>query len=188
MRPATPDDLGVIDAINSQCSLPEAPRDVLETCLGFIGDHGYIVFDMQDSTHCIAHATIAKSGRGEWGRELFRRALRWLFTATKVECVRSMVPAGNPHAVKFGEDAWFMTVATTDTYTFTMCDVTRWMSMDPECLEAGKHAESGYSLADPEMVKRVAGACSMMHEAGMEHKAWYTYQLYAKLFGYKAEV
>ena len=156
MRPITVDDLGIVDAINSQCGLPEVPRDTLEVCLGFIGDHGYIVFDMQDSTHCIAHATIAKSG--------------------------------NPHAVKFGEDAWFLTVATTDAYTFTMCDVMRWMSMDPECLDAGKHAESDYSLADRKMVQRVAGACSMMHEAGMEHKAWYTYQLYAKLFGYKAEV
>jgi hypothetical protein len=64
----------------------------------------------------------------------------------------------------------------------------RWMAKDPVCLVLGAESASDYEFADQEMVKRVHGACDLMREGDMPHKAWYIHNLYAKLFGYKAEV
>lgn len=187
MRHATHDDVDAINEIGKRCGMQPLPADILETCLAFVGEHGYIILDMQDSTHCIAHATVAPEGRGKWSIDLMKSCIRWLFTSTKVECIRAIIRVDQKNVIAYATDTGFKVMGKTRDNVFMMCDIFTWMINDPECLARGGHAGSDFPYSDPEMVKRVTGACTLMHEAGMEHKAWYIYQLYAKLFGYKAE-
>ena len=188
MRQATEDDLGVMDVISAQCDLPPLPRDVLDTCLAFIGEHGYIILDPLNSAQGIIHVTVAPRGRGKWGKDFFRAAIRWLFTTTRVENVLAAIPETDQHVVFFAMDSWFRVVYNSGTHSYVNLDLLRWIAMDPVCLELGDGDASDYELADRHMIKRVRGAAKLMQEAGMPHKAWHIHNLYAKLFGYKAEV
>jgi hypothetical protein len=187
MRQANVDDIGVIQAMSLQAGVGVPPDSLFEKCLVYIGDHGFIIFDIMDDANCIAHVTVTKGGRGRWSRELFQSACRWAFTSTRIEMIRGAVPNENRPAIRLGEDAWFVTEYVTEKFTHTHLDIFRWIIMDQECFERGASAASDFEFADNEMIRRMAGACMLMREAGMEHKAWYIYQLYAKLFGYKAE-
>ena len=188
MRQATEDDLGVLDVISAQCDLDPLPRNVLDTCLVYLGEHGYILADPLDVAHCIIHVTIAPRGRGKWGKDFFRDAIRWLFTETRVENIIAAIPEKDQHVVFFAMDAWFRVVYNSSSHSYVNLDLMRWIAKDPECLVLGAEGFSDYDLADQEMVKRVNGACEMMRLGKMPHKAWYIHNLYAKLFGYKAEV
>lgn len=187
MRVAIGSDLEAMQAISGACGLPPLSPDTLDRCLGFIGDHGYFLLDMQDLKTAIVHTAITPHGRGWWGNQFFQAFLRWAFTATRVERINACIPVGDRHIKRFGLEAGMRSVTETDTYTFLDIDILRWVSRSDECLQEGVSAVSDYPLADAEMVKRVSGVCSMMHETGMEHKAWYIYELYAKLFGYRVE-
>ena len=188
MRQATCDDYTTVNAIldrNGQAPLSGSDMDAL---LIFIGDHGHFILDPQDSTTAILHATIDKSARGKWAASFMRAFLRWAFTYTRIERINTSFPISLRSVKRFGIESGFHVTRETNQNVFMSIDILKWLSICDDCLEQGAHAESDFAMADNEMVKRVAGACSMMHESGMEHKAWYLYQLYAKLFGYRAEV
>lgn len=187
MRPATVNDLGFMSLVARQCGLPKLPGDLLDRCLGFVGDNGYFLLDMQDDRTAIAHVAITPGGRGWWANKFFSAFLNWAFTATRIERINAMVPRADKHVKRFGLGAGMRVVAETPCFTFLDIDILRWMALSDECLQEGKAADSGYEFSDLEMIKRISGACSLMHEAGMEHKAWYVYELYAKLFGYRTE-
>lgn len=184
MRPATVNDLAFMNLVSEDCGLPALSDDVLERCIGYIGDHGYFILDMQDSTNAIVHTAITSEGRGVWGAAFFKAFLRWAFTSTRLERINAFIPVGDRHVKRFGIEAGMRVVHTTLDYVYLDIDLFRWMAWDDGCLQGGG---SDYARADQEMVRRVIGACAMMSAAGMEHKAWYIYELYAKLFGYKVE-
>ena len=188
MRQATEDDLGVMDVITAQCGLPPLPRDLFNGCLAFIGEHGHIILDPLNNAQGIIHVTVAPKGRGKWGKDFFRAAIRWLFTSTRVENILAAIPEEDQHVVFFAMDSWFRVVYNSGTHSYVNLDLLRWVAKDPLCLVFGEEGFSDYELADQHMVKRVFGACKMVREAGMPHKAWHIHNLYAKLFGYKAEV
>ena len=184
MRPATENDLVFMNLISQDCGLPVLPDDVLERCIGYVGDYGYFILDMQDSANAIVHTAVSESGRGVWGATFFKAFLRWAFTSTRLERINASIPSRHKRVKRFGTEAGMRVVHTTPDYIYLDIDLFRWMAHDPQCLQG---ATSDYVLADKEMVDRVIGACAMMSAAGMEHKAWYVYELYAKLFGYKVE-
>jgi hypothetical protein len=185
MRQATLSDLEDMETTARECGLPKLDPDVLVRCLGYVGEHGCFILDLQDSTHAIVHVAIRPKGRGKWAAGFFRSLLKWAFTETRLEEINAMVPVGNRHVIRFGTDAGMRVVHTTDTHAYLSIGLLRWMACEDECLQGGG---SDYAHADQEMVRRVIGACAMMAGSGMEHKAWYVYELYAKLFGYKVEV
>jgi hypothetical protein len=184
MRPANEFDYGFMLFVSHECDLPPLEHDVLERCLGYIGEHGYFILDMQDDTHAIVHAAILPQGRGKWANGFFRSMLKWAFTATRLEEINALIPVGDRHVIRFGTDAGMQVVHATGAYTYLSIGLLGWMASEGECLQGGG---SDYERADQEMVSKVIGACAMMSSAGMNHKAWYVYELYAKLFGYKVE-
>ena len=188
MRQAGTDDLGVIDAISHQCGMASVAHNIIEGCLVFIGEHGYVIVDPMDESHGIPHVAVTPRGRGKWGKQFFNAFLRWVFTHTRIETLAAMIPMQDSHVVNFATNSWFKVAGRTPTHTYLHVDMLAWMAQDPECLLCGEGATSDFAYTDPEMVKRVTGACRLMRQAGMDGKAWYIYQLYAKLFGYKAEV
>lgn len=187
MRQATVNDLNFIGLVAKHCGLPSLPDDAIERCLVFVGESGYFLLDMQDDHTAIVHVAIIPEGRGWWANKFFKAFLAWAFTATRLERINAMVPRSDKHVKRFGLEAGMRVVAETPRFTFLDIDILRWMAYSDECLQEGKADDPGYEFSDPEMIKRISGACSLMHEAGMEHKAWYVYELCAKLFGYRTE-
>ncbi len=187
MHPATMADLPSMRFIAHECDMPNIPDDALDRMLAFAGDCGYALVDLQDERTGIVHLVVAPSGRGKWAKEFFDAFVLWAFTSTRIERLNAAIPTWATNVHRFATEAGFREVHTTDKYKFMYIDIMRWISVCESCLSEGDGAVSDFALADPEMVKRVTGACHMMHEAGMEHKAWYIYELYAKLFGYKTE-
>ena len=187
MKLASGADYGRINQIASACGLDPLGADVLDSSIAYIGEHGYFLLDMQDMTNTIAHVVILKSGRGAWAKKALTEFLDLVFTSTRIDRINIAVPSAYRQVRRFAADGGFRLVHKTDAYAFMDMDIMRWMCVSDACLANGSSASSDFVLADQEMVKRVTGACAMMHESGMEHKAWYIYKLYAKLFGYRVE-
>jgi hypothetical protein len=186
MRQASADDIGVLDAIAHRAGQPSLPTGVLDTCIVCLGEHGFVIADPMDEALVSIHVTLDPEGRGKWGKEFFGDCLRWLFTHTRVEGMVAQIPAKDKHVVAFAVDSWFHVVCRTEKFTYVGMDLLWWLSNDPGC--ATEADESDYLFYDQKLVARVHGVCKMMEEAGMPAKAWYIHNLYAKLFGYKAEV
>lgn len=187
MRQAKASDLQAMSLMAHECYMPELPPDVLERMLVFVGDCGYVLVDLQDERTGIVHVVITPDGRGKWGKSFFDAFLRWVFTETRLERLNAAIPSWAANVIRFAQEAGFREVYSTGHHKFMDMDIMRWVSTCGACLAEGAGAVSDFKMADAEMVKRITGACHMMHEAGMEHKAWYIYELYAKLFGYKTE-
>ena len=187
MRQANQSDYAFINHVASKCGLEPLSEDILDSSIVYIGEHGYFLLDVQDMTNAIAHVVMLKQGRGVWAKDALKAFLDLVFTSTRIDRINIAIPVGYRQVKRFASDGGFRLVHKTDAYAFMDMDIMRWMCVSDSCLAAGEAAESDFGLADQEMVKRITGACSMMHEAGMEHKAWYVYKLYAKLFGYRAE-
>lgn len=187
MRYAGQGDVDEMNEIARELGLPELSAEKIMECICYIGEHGYFILDMQDYTNGIVHVAIRKAGRGKWANIFFRSFLRWAFTHTRVERINAAIPIERTNVKMYAMHNWFINAYRTEDFAYVYIDICRWMMMDPECLTEGIDSRSSYKYADHEMVCRVSGACAMMHDAGMEHKAWYVYELYAKLFGYVAE-
>ena len=187
MRPATTEDYSSIDKISDECGLPRIPITCLENTISYVGDYGYFVLDSQDDTNAIIHVAVTEDGRGYWADMFFKTFVRWVFTSTRVERINAFIPAQDKHIRRFATNVGMRLLGETPMHAFYEINLIGWMFYDARCLEEGDHADSDYKFADHEMIKRVTGACALMVEGGMEHKAWYVHQLYAKLFGYKAE-
>lgn len=187
MRPADLTDLHAMSLMAHECDMPPLSPDMFERMLIFVGDHGYVLIDLQDERTGIVHVVVTPDGRGKWAKSFFDAFLRWAFTGTRIERLNAAIPSWAVNVMRFARESGFQETHATPQYRFMYIDIIRWMSVCEDCLAEGEGAVSGFKLADREMVKRVTGACHMMHEAGMEHKAWYIYELYAKLFGYKTE-
>lgn len=188
MRRATANDYPFFRLVAEECSMEPIPEERLEAALCFVGEHGYFVIDVQSETEGIVHVAILPQGRGKWAAGFFREFIRWSFTSTRVERLNAAIPKPAKNVKRFAIDAGFVVIGETRDYTYLRIDMLGWIFADDACLNAGPFAHSDYPFADQEMVRRVTGACAMMHEAGMEHKAWYLYVLCAKLFGYMVEV
>ncbi len=184
MRQATVEDFPAMAGLAAECGIPALADEVVAGCLGYVGEHGYFILDPQDDTHAIVHVVIRPEGRGKWAKGFFRAMLKWAFTATRLEEISARIPVEDRHVIRFGTDAGMQVLHATGGYTYLGIGLLRWMACEDDCLQSGG---SDYKLADQEMVRRVVGACAMMSASGMAHKAWYVYELYAKLFGYKVE-
>jgi hypothetical protein len=188
MRQASVDDIGILDELARRAGLPPLPAETLDTCIVCLGEHGFILLDPITDAMGIIHVTVAPTGRGKWAKEFFGDCIEWLFTHTRVETIVSQIPRNHKHVTRFAVEAGFRVMCKTKEFSYVILDIATWALGDKSLALFSEYQPDDYVFADIEAIRGVSGACKLMKQADMPGKAWYIHNLYAKLFGYKAEV